>query len=298
MKIYGAGFAGLLAGCVFQTARIFEAGPEDQSQHKAVLRFRTPNVGDAVGIDFKRVRVHKGIWDDGRFVQPDIALANSYSLKVIGRLADRSIWNVDAVDRFIAPENFLEQLRERCGDRVVWNHRVSAEEFTTSDEPAISTLPMPLAARMIGLDNFPTFKSEPIEVRRWRVPGADVHQTVYFPSRETNLYRVSLQGDLLIAEFAGEADNYPFWEAFALEESGCVAVEKTQQNLGKIAKIPEDWRRDFIYDLTQRYNVFSLGRYATWRQILLDDIISDLAVLKKLMGTSMYDLKKLQASRG
>jgi len=295
MKIYGAGIAGLLAGSVFQTARIFEAGPEDQAQHKAVLRFRTPNVGDAVGIDFKKVRVHKGIWDDGRFVQPNIALANAYSQKVIGKLADRSIWNLESADRFIAPADFLEQLRERCGGRVTWNHRVTAEELMGSDEPAISTLPMPVVARMVGATGMPDFKHEPITVKRWRVPGADVHQTVYFPSRETSLYRVSLTGDLLIAEYANEADTYDFFNAFALEERDCVAVEKIQQNFGKIAKIPEDWRRHFIYDLTQRYSVFSLGRYGTWRQILLDDIISDLAVLKKLMGTSLYDLRKLQA---
>lgn len=292
MKIYGAGIAGLLAGNMFQTARIYEAGPETQASHKAVLRFRSTAVGDAVGIDFRRVRVHKGIWSGGRFVEPNIALANSYSIKVIGRIADRSIWNLDPVDRFIAPEDFINQLAERCAGRIHWNTPVTAEDILNSQEPAISTIPMPVMAKMVGVTEMPEFKFAPITVRRWRVPGADVFQTVYFPDQETALYRVSITGDLLIAEYAGEADDCDFFAAFGLREADCEPIEKVKQNFGKIARIPEEWRKSFIFELSRQHNVYSLGRFGTWRNILLDDIISDISVLKKLMGTSSYDLAR------
>ena len=88
MKIFGAGISGLLAGCLLPQAEIFEAAPKGNINHKALLRFRTRSVGDAVGIEFRAVTVRKAIWLDGRFVAPTIQLANWYSRKVteqIGR---------------------------------------------------------------------------------------------------------------------------------------------------------------------------------------------------------------------
>lgn len=289
MKIFGAGIAGLLAGCMFQNARIYEAGSEGATQHKAVLRFRSSAVGDAVGIDFRKVRVHKGVWFEGKFVQPSIQLANYYSRKVIGRLADRSIWNLEPVDRFIAPEDFITQLADRCSGRITWNHRVTAEEVLNSDEPAISTLPMSIMADFLRVQETPDFSYAPIVVRRWRIPGADVFQSVYFPELNTNLYRVSITGDLLIAEYVDEADDYDFFPAFGLVPEDCQPIEKVKQGFGKIAKIDDAWRKRFIFDLTTNHQIYSLGRFGTWRNLLLDDVIQDLSVLKKLMNTTTYD---------
>lgn len=300
MKIYGAGIAGLLAGSMFQRATIFEAGPQSQSQHKAVLRFRSSAVGDAVGIDFRKVRVHKGLWLDGKSVAPSIQAANWYSKKVVGRLADRSIWNLDAVDRYIAPDDFVAQLADRCGDRVVWCHELTAEEVFSGSEPAISTLPMSLMHKWLcaqdGTKQEVAFTYAPITVRRWRVPGADVFQTIYFPSLHTNLYRASITGDLLIAEYAGNADDCEeLFEAFGLSESECVPMEKVSQRYGKIAKVEEAWRKQFIFDLTHKHKIYSLGRFGTWRNILLDDVLHDIAVLKKLVGASTYDTFRANA---
>ena len=294
--IYGAGIAGLLAGCMFQTAKIFEAGSEGQAQHKAVLRFRSPAVGDAVGVDFRKVRVHKGVWFDGSFVSPNIMLSNFYSKKVIGRLADRSIWNLEPADRFIAPEDFIGILADRCFGRIEWNHPVTAEEVLVTDHQAISTLPMNLMAKFVLTEHgTPDFSYAPIVVRRWRIPNADVFQTVYFPDPETSLYRVSITGNLLIAEYAGEADDYYFWDAFGMQPSDCEPIEKVSQRYGKIAKIDEAWRKRFIFDLSHKHQIFSLGRFGTWRNLLLDDVLQDISVLKKLMNTSSYERSRHNA---
>ena len=296
MKIYGAGIAGLLAGCMFQRATIFEAGSEGQAQHKAVLRFRSSAVGDAVGIEFRKVRVHKGLWLDGKAVAPSIQVANWYSQKVVGRLADRSIWNLEPVDRFIAPEDFIAQLAERCAGRIQWNYTLNKEDVFNNTSVAISTLPMALMHKWVMeqygavASNAPEFSYAPIVVQRWRIPNADVFQSVYFPSLSTNLYRASITGDLLIAEYVDEADDTEeLFDAFGLVREECVPVEKVSQRYGKIAKIEDAWRKQFIFELTHRHRIYSLGRFGTWRNVLLDDVLHDIVVLKKLMNTTTYD---------
>lgn len=295
MKIYGGGLAGLLAGSIFQRATIFESGPEGNSQHKAVLRFRTSSVGDAVGIDFRRVRVHKGIWMDGRFVQPDIRLANLYSRKVIGRLADRSIWNLDPCDRFIAPEDFIGLLAERCNGRIVYDTPITAEDVLSDKNVAISTIPMNVMLNFVGWGDAPhTFNYAPIRVKRWRVKNADVFQTIYFPSPETNLYRASITGDLLIAEYvsnitAGPWDEFAPLTPFGLEADECEPIESVSQRYGKIAPIDDAWRKKTMFDLTTQHGIFSLGRFATWRNILMDDVLKDISVIKKLISASIYE---------
>lgn len=299
MKIYGAGIAGMLAGCVFQHAHIFEAGPENQANHKAVLRFRSSAVGDAVGIEFRKVRVHKGLALDGMFVEPTIQLANWYSRKVIGRLADRSVWHLEPVDRFIAPEDFIGQLADRCAGRIHWGHAISADELRTEREQAISTLPMSVMAKMIGAEGAPTFQYAPIVVRRWRVRASDVFQTIYFPAPDLSLYRASITGDLLIAEYCGAGEpaaaDAQMFEVFGLEPGDCTPLEEARQRFGKIAPIDEAWRKSFIFNLTHKHNVFSLGRFGTWRNLLLDDVIKDLSVLKRLVNASHYDRARANA---
>jgi hypothetical protein len=307
MKIYGGGLAGLLAGTQFQNAIIFEAGPADQAQHKAVLRFRTPAVSEATGIDFRKVRVHKGIFSEGRPASPSIRLANQYSMKVVGCLQDRSIWHLDPVDRYIAPETFLEQLAERCGDRIQWNHSIT-ENLLQMDlayqEPIISTLPMIVMAKLIGKpipkqDDL-NFTSSPITVKRWRIPKSDVFQSIYFPDPDTPLFRASITGDLLIAEYVSPPSLLAFVdteiaEAFGIDQIDPEQIDTTTQRFGKIIAINDAWRKQYIYELSRDHNIFSLGRFGTWRNILLDDVLHDIAVIKRLTNVGTYDRARIAA---
>lgn len=290
--IIGGGLAGLLAGNIFRDAHIIEAGSADQATHKAVLRFRSNAVGAACGIDFRKVQVNKGLWSNGKFVKPNIQLANLYSQKVIDRLADRSIWKMDPVERFIAPENLIEQMAARCEGRVVWETKVDDHllEEMRKVGPVISTMPMNRMVRLVTKKDPETaFQFAPIKVRRWHIPGADVFQTIYFPDPETNLYRASITGNLLIAEYRDEEDNYDLFTPFGLSEAQCVEHDSVKQSYGKIAPIDERWRRSFILELTQKYGIYSVGRFATWRNLILDSVLDDLYVVKRLLGSDQYE---------
>lgn len=292
--IIGAGLAGMLAGSIFQRAKLFEAGPEEQCNHKAVLRFRSSAVGEAIGVEFRKVLVHKGIFHDGRFVQPDIRYANLYSKKVINRLADRSIWKVEPAERYVAPEDLLAQMAERCTGRIEWGHKLNKEDLASLRRtgPVVSTIPMPLMMEALDYNSKPSFSYAPITVKRWRVAGADTFQTIYFPSPETNLYRASITGDLLIAEFINAHDEFPLHEAFGLSLDDITPLEQTKQRYGKIAPIDERARRNFIHTASVQHNVFSVGRFATWRNLLLDDVLHDIHVVKRLITADNYSVSQ------
>lgn len=57
-----------------------------------------------------------------------------------------------------------------------------------------------------------------------------------------------------------------------------------EHRLGKIAPIKDDVRKDFIYTMTREYGIYSLGRFACWKQTLLDDVVDDCHVIHRLIS--------------
>ena len=261
------------------------------------------------GIPFKKVKVHKGIISNGEFVEPNIRSANNYSQKVIGKALDRSIWNIQPAERYIAPENFYEQLLDRNKGRINWEHEIQPNEFIGLGSPAISTLPMNVALKLISKLDFPSeypvaaeFNFSPITVKRWRIAACDVYQTIYYPDTGDHLYRASITGDLLIAEYINPlnldiddsvlhcpSNDFGFSSDLCLE----IPDNNRRQKYGKIAPIDDAWRKQFQWMLTSRLNIYSLGRFATWRNILLDDLCNDITTIRAMMNAGGgYDLNK------
>lgn len=300
--IVGAGFAGLIAGCLLPGHELHEAATEPAETHKALLRFRGRAVEQATRIPFRGVTVHKGIYLNGRFRAPDVAMANLYADKVLGRVEPRSIWDLRPVERWIAPENFHEQLLDRVGGRIRWGSPV---EFGALDEAVISTAPLPITLRAVGITCSEEFLRAPIRVERYRVPDCDVHQTVYFPGLgETDVYRASITGDLLILEHAHhsrktfeDADLVIVARAFGLlhKVQEFEALGAVEQKFGKISPIPGDTRRALLAQLTREHGIYSLGRFATWRNVLLDDVVQDVTQIQKLMSGDEY-ARRLKAT--
>lgn len=296
--IIGAGMAGLIAGHAWPQAEILEAAPAPREMHKALLRFRSDAVSRLTGIEFRRVRVHKGIYSSGEFHQPNIRLANKYAQKVLGfeRIAgDRSIWNIEAVDRFIAPEDFYERLMETVQRRVTYNvaHGFSMAGFK------INTAPLPVALNECNVEHDVQFHKASIRVRRWRIPHADVFQTVYFPDLYHTLYRASITKDMLIAEFSDDTEDEEDWmedlcRAFGVRFDECAEpLEDVHQKYGKIEPINDSIRKDLLFKLTNEHKIFSLGRFATWRNILLDDLTNDIDVIKRIVRNyAPYEMHK------
>lgn len=303
--IVGAGLAGLIAAHAFPKETILEAMPRPAALHQALLRFRSDRVSEITGIEFQKVKVRKGIWNGDSFEQPTIANANQYSLKVLGKVLDRSIWNLDTAVRYIAPYTFYEQLVETFESRIQWGEKAN---FTEAEDVIISTAPMDITLQSLGSaheltfhEGAPEFKHAPIQVLRFSIPSASVNQTIYYPRAAHSMYRASITNDLMICEFRGNARGP--WIGDLRKSFGgipmdvdAISNDAVEQRYGKIAPIDETFRQTAIRQLTERHNIYSLGRFATWRNILLDDIVQDTSIIKKLISASAYE-RRLASSR-
>ena len=310
LTIVGAGMAGLLAGNMLRrhSPKIIEAKGSLPENHTALLRFRTTSVSDATGIPFEPIRVSKGVWD-GVDVLPraTLRMANQYSLKVTGEIHRRSITNLEEETRYLAPRNFVQQMAASLN--IEYNSPLkSAQNRAFHSKPIISTLPMPALMKILGWAQIPKFKAAS-EVGTWNIffssPRSTVHQTVYNPDLFDETfpwYRATLHRNQLIVEFTKEVEidldsiDFLMEEVFGIENYKFSSGSSSKIPLGKIAPIPEDIRKDFISWATDEFNIYSLGRFATWRPgLLLDSLPSDIKLIENMISNPSKYNRKLQS---
>ena len=316
IAIYGAGLAGLLAGNMLRSLRphVWEAQEELPNNHSALLRFRTDKVGTACAIPFKKVRVQKAIWYDGKLhTQPNLMLSNLYSQKVTDAILNRSINNLDPVERYIAPLDVISQMAGNCDitygsaldmDRI---EQLTSETWS-SDIPAIvSTIPMPVLMKILGWQDIPEFPSQQIWTLKATIdePDCDVYQTIYYPDPTSDVYRISIIGNVVISEFIrkpqaniGPHISEALREHFGIKPRKLVDLKESHQYYGKIRPIDEELRKEFIFEATSKYNIYSVGRFATWRQLLLDDVVEDIQHVEKFIRTRSNYSRMLHVQKG
>ena len=291
MIIYGAGMAGLVAAHMLRRFQpeVREAQDRLPENHAALLRFRTDACSVATGIPFDRVRVSKAVAYNGRLHSvATLAMNNRYAAKVVGRVTNRSALNTVDSERFIAPADFVAQLASSV--RVQFGSRLGAEVMARDENspPLISTIPMPAMAELVGYKELPTLLRRPVWSVRAQLKDCDVYQTVYYPDETVPWYRASITGATLIVECLEEPDAFalPKQLASVLHDFGInQAVHSPvvkKQAYGKISTPDPEGCRRFVLWLTDRYRIYSLGRFATWRQLLLDDVVSDVRVIERL----------------
>jgi len=308
--IIGAGMAGLLAAAVLreECAAILEAQSELPNNHAALLRFRSPVVGDALNIPFRAVQVIKSVDSIGN----PIADAVSYSLKTNGRALLRSLVTATNTPetRYIAPMDFTERLRRKVTAPITFGQKWDGQ----TNGPTISTLPMPTLMGMLGYEHNVKFEAVTGFVISARLRDCDLYATIYLPSSDELAYRASITGDRLIIEYA--FPRLSAEEAAAkmqpLRESPMSTVSRMLplfgmpfdqiaepptlklQRYAKILPVPDDVRKRFMLWATEHHSIYSLGRFATWRPgLLMDDLIHDLHIIQKMVRSgTRYDAQK------
>lgn len=318
ITIWGAGMAGLLAGNAFRDTRIIEQQKELPDNHGALLRFRSDVVRSvARDAPMRRVRITKAILNDyGMSPMSSATLAdfNRYSMRATGQVMDRSarLGNEGGDERWIAGETFLSELEKGAGT-IEYGEGVDGLWPAGQDNAIISTLPMPLLMEWDGWPERPDFQWLSIESLRATIkwPTTDVYQTVYNCTSAGMWYRASITGDRMIVELRHMASHRTLDDDEALQlidellktvfgfdtNATLDSVRLHFQKYGKLIPIDEEERRSFITHLTDEYGIYSLGRFATWRQLLLDDVVRDIDVIRQMITDRSHYNRRLHNAR-
>jgi NAD(P)-binding Rossmann-like domain len=284
IHVIGAGMAGLLAANILRRHRVtvLEKQKDLPNNHHAVLRFKSPEIGNLLGIPFKKVNMIKTYMPTMNVVADSL----SYSKKVTGKyLSNRSIIEgTVTAERYIAPQNLIEQMAENVliSFMTEWTSRKSDIKV-----PVISTIPMPILMAILEYEHNIEFESRPGIVFTGRVHDCDAYVSVLFPGGEP-YSRATITGDQVMIEFPGMTElpetmdlARAYW-ALGLSDSVIFDADFKKQGYFKITEIDDSERKAFQRWATVHHGVYSLGRYATWRpHLLLDDLVAD---VRKIEG--------------
>lgn len=291
--------AGLLAANMLRNHEpsVLERQSELPNNHHAVLRFRTDDVSQQLRIPFRKVRVFKTC------DEPDpIRAAMLYSRKVTGRWEMRSLIDLAPKDRFIAPPNLIELMGRGIG--IAFDHIWKGG--SRPEVPVISTMPMAALMEELGYQGpRPSFLSLPGWTVTATIPDCDAFVTRYYARHRSPVYRASVTGDQLIIEAVGppaEADidiiglTRRVMADLGIEGAEHGAPRLHTSRYAKIGELSDADRRlakDFMFWASHEHNVYSLGRFATWRAgLLLDDLVNDIIQIESWITGSAYDLHK------
>lgn len=303
--VVGAGMAGLLAAAMLRSDchGVIEAQPETPNNHSAVLRFRSDVVGNVLNIPFKKVQVLRAVvgWRN------PVADALAYSHKATGSYTLRSITSTSPapVDRYIAPPDLISEMLKRVSSSVSFgvsltNHLLAGD---LRGCPIISTIPMAVLMEILGWTKVRNFDFRAGINVRFNVPGLDAYCSLYVPNPAERISRVSVTGDEVVAEcYGGEHPKLSDTIITCFTLLGLpgnllapahYSATMREQPYGKILPYDEDDRKKFIMWASEKFGIYSLGRYATWRPgLLLDDVVNDVRVISKMIRSGRYDAVK------
>jgi len=217
-----------------------------------------------------------------------VADALAYAHKTGGQSrSDRSVTDGTVVaERWIAPPDLIQQMAANV------DIALDQDYLPQESGPSISTIPMPVLMEKLEYPGRRAieFCSTSGTNTSARVKDCDAYVSLLVPDPHYPFYRISLTGDELILECHKDDDtDPPDWmveeaaeELLGIDMGRLSDIRLHRPRYSKILPISEDVRRDFIYWATDRHQVFSLGRFATWRPgLLLDDLVQDIRLIER-----------------
>lgn len=312
MIILGAGISGLLAAHYFRQHKpvIIEAQATMPLIQNPIMRIKNPIVGTILGCQLREIQVDKAVyWKGDLFDSANIRESNLYSLKVDGMISDRSIKNLSKSKRYLL-------LDDVTYDRIEYGHEflgltVDEQYLLVYDKNkqctikmdydiCISTIPMPKMLKYVQgmmskrfLDNIKFNHTSIYSTIVNLNILSDVNQTIYFPDEDLNTYRATLEYNRLKIESVennvGEGELITALSAFGLHSGHIDNTIWEEMPYGKIRNIDDLERKRIILELTEKFSIYSLGRFAIWKNIRVDDLVVDLDRINALLKLQGID---------
>lgn len=315
--IIGAGISGLIAFNFFKKYNpvIIEKNTEREfglNNHSALFRIKDSRIPLLLGLNARKISISKSIYSSREFHEkPTIKMANEYSIKTNGTISKRSILNEsdNGIRYLINKEELIKEFIKRykyhchfgCKLINIENKMITVDikdkglqNFNYNN--CINTTRVDNLLQLTGNKLKVTnknFKILPIYTANIKLKiKCNVNQTVYIPDRDEIIYRMTLQENKLIIE---GTKTIIFGDIISLSNSifglrecdfdfNSLKYEEMKQ--GKIREIEENNRRNIIFNLTKNYHIYSLGRFAIWKNITTNDLMQDCEIIERFINFS------------
>ena len=287
---------------------VYESSPKCKvfANHDAVMRFRDSKVPLLLGSDFDKIEVDKAICLNGNiYTTCNLRMNNLYSLKTTDCVMPKSIRDTTTAVRYL-----VKELKAIQFENALTGHKLvsvkTAEDgtrkavFETASEiveaeydAMISTIPMPAMMALTGITSNESFACKTTYNLSVVVPfvRSKTHQTIYFPDNSTGVYRASLEGSRLILESItpiAREDIDVVVKAFGISAkffSYNLLNGGKENKYGKILPVDDRARKSIIFELTDRFAIYSLGRFAIWKSVRTDSLINDIDIIKAMISS-------------
>lgn len=300
--IIGAGISGFIAAGAFDEmydVTIVDAAGEKSTpfaDHKAVLRLRSDEIKNYVDCSLRQITARKQVLHDGILHDsPTSDMNRSYSLKCYKRVGKRSLNELGYVKRFEIENislkerykiQFKKQVVQIGSDRQV----LFADGSKATYDVCISSMPLPSMLNAVyGVakrDMVPVLKSRPVFIKRCRLSRPiNENRTIYFTQPDFP-YRATIAETVLIVESMHpirESDTQHVADVFGLSQSNLTDWSTHKQSYGKIIPLKTQIRQYILEDLSERFSIYSLGRFAIWKPIRVDQVVSHMQQIMALI---------------
>ncbi len=308
--ILGAGLAGTIMYSVLnKKAIVIEKNSPNANSHHAVLHFRNPELGRVLDLNFKKIKVQKSIVYKGKhYNTSNLFFSNQYSLKLLDTLTERSIEDLEEKERWVTteaiPYNHIlhaQNLHSNCqivgvnqGNIAYMKDEEKKERYF---DTIISTLPMNVTLKLAGekISDDVKFEHSEIWIYTAELPEelSKVYQTIYYPDIFSSVYRATLDENKLIIEATERCvdhhltdvlENFGFrGQHLCQQEITSADFTESHQQFGKIKPLSDNVRQSILNTLTTKHNIYSIGRFALWKNVRADDIYKDALKIKEMI---------------
>jgi len=294
--IIGAGISGLIAAGAFKGQEVTVVESSNSiplfKDHHAVMRLRNDKIKQYIECKTTPITVQKAVYhEDKLYDSATIEMNNRYSMNTRGVLGERSLGDLGKQERFTLDDIYPSaSVKFEFGRdvKVIVDGTVCCWEEIIPYDICISTIPMPSLLNILEIKSDQKFEANNIHVFKTVLPfDSTVHQTIYFTEADMP-YRATIEGREITIESVSEISTFDIVHSlkpFGLGESDLDPTEHkiTIQKMGKLVPIDDIARKRIMTDVTNRDNIYSFGRFATWKSIRIDQTLDDIEKIKTMV---------------
>lgn len=273
------------------TVALVDKGAEDAT-HPFHLHKLIPEMPSLASI--RKVKFFQGVYADEGFKNvPSIEDANQYALKVFNKIQITNCHNCRDSEIFvISKSDLLDAFTEKTHvcvsdtissvDRIAKICRGMKDDY--SYKYLINTIPLPIFLKIAEVYSGLSFENTPFYTAKYEfAEPTSLFQMLYNAASGCKISRTTLLDQHLFIEAVGP--KYSTKDtSFMYDTYGLVNLPELKPLYpGRFNILPAKERKSLFYWLTEKHDIFCIGRYGAWTHKVANDVWDDTGFICSLI---------------